>query len=78
LKVHAGAEIDLCLIHPVVVKAADVHDLTSAAELLHGDEQILSGHAYQQGIAKRPEMERMQQISGYDHVRQLESTTLYP
>jgi hypothetical protein len=33
-----------------------VHDLTPAAELLHGDEEIVYGDAGYQGIAKRPEM----------------------
>lgn len=33
-----------------------MHDLTPAAELLHGDEQVVYGDAGYQGIAKRPEM----------------------
>jgi IS5 family transposase len=33
-----------------------VHDLTPAAELLHGDEEVVYGDAGYQGIAKRPEM----------------------
>ena len=39
------------------VSAANVHDLTPAAELLHGDEEVIYGDAGYQGIAKRPEME---------------------
>jgi IS5 family transposase len=45
------------LIHSVVVTAANVHDLTPAADLLHGDEEIVYGDAGYQGIAKRPEMD---------------------
>ena len=44
------------MIHSVVVTAANVHDLTPAAELLHGDEEVIYGDAGYQGIAKRPEM----------------------
>ena len=56
MKVHAGEDKDSGLIHSVVVTAANVHDLTSAAELLHGDEEVVYGDAGYQGIAKRPEM----------------------
>jgi IS5 family transposase len=37
MKVHAGVDKDSGLIHSVVVTAANVHDLTPAFELLHGD-----------------------------------------
>jgi IS5 family transposase len=40
IKVHAGVDKDSGLIHLVVVTAANVHDLTPAAELPHGDEQV--------------------------------------
>ena len=38
MKVHAGVDKDSGLIHSVVVTAVNVHDLNTAAELLHGDE----------------------------------------
>ena len=57
MKVHAGVDKDSGLIHSVVVTAANLHDLTPAAELLHGDEEVVYGVAGYQGIAKRPEME---------------------
>jgi IS5 family transposase len=56
MKVHTGVDKDSGLIHSVVVTAANVHDLTPAAELLHGDEEVVYGDAGYQGIAKRPEM----------------------
>jgi IS5 family transposase len=56
MKVHAGVGKESGLIHSVVVTAANVHDLTPAAELLHGDEVVVYGDAGYQGIAKRPEM----------------------
>jgi IS5 family transposase len=36
--------------------AANVHGLTPAAELLHGDEEVVYGDSGCQGIAKRPGM----------------------
>jgi IS5 family transposase len=56
MKLHAGVDKDSGLIHSVVVTAANVHDLTPAADLLHGDEQFVYADAGYQGIAKRPEM----------------------
>jgi hypothetical protein len=56
MKVHAGVDKDSGLIHSVVVTAANVYDLTQAADLLHGDEQVVYADAGYQGIANRPEM----------------------
>lgn len=56
MKVHAGMDKNSCLIHSVVVTTANLHELTPAAELLHGDEKVVYGDAGYQGIAKRPEM----------------------
>jgi IS5 family transposase len=56
MKVHAGVDKDSGLIHSVVITAANVHDLTPAAELLHGDEEVVYGDAGYQWIAKRPAM----------------------
>ena len=56
MKVHIGVDKDSGLIHSVVTTAANVHDLTPAAELLHGDEEVVYGDAGYQGIAQRPEM----------------------
>jgi IS5 family transposase len=57
MKVHTGVDKDSGLIHSVAVTAANVHDLTPAADLLHGDEHVFYGDAGYQCIAKRPEME---------------------
>jgi IS5 family transposase len=56
MKVHIGVDKDSGLIHSVGTTAANVHDLTSAVELLHGDEEVVYGDAGYQGIAKRAEM----------------------
>jgi len=56
MKVHAGVNKDSGLIHSARVTAANVHVLTPAAELLHGDEDVVYRDAGYQGIAKKPEM----------------------
>jgi transposase, IS5 family len=56
MKVHLGVDKDSGLIHSVVTTAANVHDLTPAAELLHGDEEVVYADAGYQGISKRPAM----------------------
>jgi IS5 family transposase len=56
MKIHAGVDKDSGLIHSIVTTAANVHDLTPAAELLHGEEEVVYADAGYQGIAKRPEM----------------------
>jgi IS5 family transposase len=56
MKVHIGVDAESGLIHSVETTAANVHDLTPAAELLHGEETVVYADAGYQGIAKRPEM----------------------
>ena len=56
MKVHIGVDKDTGLIHSVETNAANGHDLTPAAELLHGEEQIVYADASYQGIEKREEM----------------------
>ena len=56
MKVHIGVDKDSGLIHSVVVTAANVHDLTPAAVLLHGKEKVVYADAGYQGIENRPEM----------------------
>ena len=57
MKVHIGVDKDTGLIHSVETTAANVHDLTPAAELLHGEETVVYADAGYQGIEKRAEME---------------------
>ena len=51
-----GVDAESGLIHSVQTTAANVHDLTPAAELLHGEETMVVADAGYQGIANRPEM----------------------
>jgi IS5 family transposase len=48
---------DTGLIHSVETTAANVHDLTPAADLLHGEEEVVYADAGYQGIEKREEMQ---------------------
>lgn len=57
MKVHIGVDSESGLIHSVETTAANVHDLTPAAVLLHGEETVVYADAGYQGIAKRPEMQ---------------------
>ncbi len=57
MKVHIGVDKDNGHIHSVERTAANVHDLTPAADLLHGEESMVYADAGYQGIEKRPEME---------------------
>jgi IS5 family transposase len=56
MKVHIGVDAESGLIHSVQTTAANVHDLTPAAKLLHGEETVVYADAGYQGIANRPEM----------------------
>ena len=42
----------------MVTTAANVHDLTAASDLLHGEEIMVYADTGYQGIVKRPEIER--------------------
>ena len=57
MKVHFGVDKDNGFIHSVETTAANVHDLTPAPELLHGDETVAYADAGYQGIEKRDEMQ---------------------
>jgi IS5 family transposase len=56
MKVHIGVDKDNGLIHSIEITSANVHDLTPAAELLHGQETVVYADAGHQGIEKREEM----------------------
>ena len=56
MKVHIGVDKDSGLIHSIETTSANVHDITQAAQLLHGEEEVVYGDAGYQGIEKRSEM----------------------
>jgi transposase, IS5 family len=57
MKVHVGVDSESGLIHAVETTAANVHDLTPAADLLHGEETVVYADAGYQGIEKRETMQ---------------------
>lgn len=50
MKVHIGVDSENGLIHSLEILAANVHDLTQAAELLHGEETVVYADPGYQGI----------------------------
>ena len=54
-KVHHGVDAESGLVHTVVITPANVHDVTVAGQLLHGQEECVLGDAGYQGVEKRPE-----------------------
>jgi IS5 family transposase len=56
MKLHIGVDKDNGLIHAIETTSANVHDLTPAAELLHGQETVVYADSGYQGIEKREEM----------------------
>ena len=56
MKDHIGVDKDYGLIHSVETTSANVHEITRAAQLIHGQEEVVYGDAGYQGIEKRAEM----------------------
>ena len=57
MKAHVGVDSTTGMVHTVVGTAANVHDVTQAHLLLHGNETDAFGDAGYQGADKRPESE---------------------
>ena len=55
MKAHIGVDAQSGLVHTVIGTAANVHDITQAQALLHGDETNAFGDAGYQGVEKREE-----------------------
>jgi len=55
MKAHIGVDAESGLTHSLVATAANVHDVTQAHALLHGEETDAFADAGYQGVEKRPE-----------------------
>ena len=55
MKAHIGVDADSGLVHTVTGTAANVHDVTQAHELLHGEEHVVFGDSGYRGVEKREE-----------------------
>lgn len=56
MKMHIGADADSGLVHTPVGTAANVHDITQAVHLLHGQESDVHADSGFRGVAKRAEI----------------------
>lgn len=59
MKAHIGVDAQSGLVHTLVGTAANVHDVTQAQALLHGDETAVFGDAGYQGVEKREENQEL-------------------
>lgn len=59
MKAHIGVDADSGLVHTVVGTAANVHDVTQASALLHGQERDVFTDAGYQGVDKREETQEL-------------------
>jgi len=57
MKAHIGVDAESGLVHTVVGTPANVHDVTQAVALLHGQEQCVHGDAGYQGVEQRAEIQ---------------------
>jgi transposase, IS5 family len=57
MKAHIGVDAESGLVHTVEATPANVHDVTKAVDLLHGEETTMYGDAGYQGVAKREEFQ---------------------
>ena len=55
MKLHIGTDAETGLVHSFTTTAANVHDVTEAHNLLHGEERQVWGDAGYTGVQKRPE-----------------------
>ena len=60
MRCHIGVDAASGLIHAVGSTAANVHELNTAAERLHGEEMVVYGDSGHIGIEKRKEFEKSQ------------------
>ena len=55
MKAHIGVDSETGIVHSMSATAGNVHDVTEAHNLLHGDETVVWGDAGYQGVDKREE-----------------------
>ena len=60
MKLHIGVDDTLGLIHSMATTSANIHDITQADKLLHGQEECIWGDSGYRGIDKREEHKHRQ------------------
>lgn len=56
MKAHIGVDADSGLVHTVTTTAANAHDITQAAALLHGEEEMVFADSGYRGVHKREDI----------------------
>ena len=56
MKCHIGVDAGSGLVHTMTVTAANEHDITETAKLLHEDDRVVYGDSGYLGVQKRPEI----------------------
>jgi len=57
MKAHIGVDAESGLVHTVTTTAANAHDVTQAAALLHGQEEVVFADSGYRGVEKRQEIQ---------------------
>jgi IS5 family transposase len=60
MKAHIGVDAESGLVHTLVTTAANVHDVTQAQDLLHGEETDVFADSGYRGVEKREEAKDLQ------------------
>ncbi|OZG69885.1 IS5 family transposase, partial [Hahella sp. CCB-MM4] len=76
MKMHIGVDSARGLIHSLEATGANVHDITVAGKLLHGEEDSVFGDAGYQGIQKREEHQKRTGVTWFIARRPGERRTL--
>ena len=67
MKCHIGVDAGSGLVHTITVTAANVHDVTQAANLLREDDEVMYGDSGYLGIQKRPEITENENFAKIDY-----------
>ena len=67
MKCHIGVDAGSGLVHTITVTAANVHDVTQAANLLREDDEVMYGDSVYPGIQKRPEITENENFAKIDY-----------
>lgn len=66
-KLHIGVDMGSGLIHTAVITAANVHDVTAAAQLIREDDEVCGGDSGYVGLADREEIKNDKQKSRIEY-----------
>lgn len=67
MKCHIGVDAGSGFVHSMTVTAANVHDITQAAELIRDDDEVVYGDSGYLGIQKRSEIIENKHLSEIDY-----------